>query len=431
MAKRLLLAWLIVVLLAGVTVAPAAAADFRSGETIIIGRNEVVEDDVFVAAETILVDGTIKGNLFAAGSSITVNGTVDGSVFAAAQTIVINGKVTGLVMGGGMSLTVGRQATIDRNAVVGAFAVTGEAGSVIRRDLVIGAAQAQLRGEVGRDVKFAGSALEIDGRVGRNVDAAVESDTPRTTGYGYWPGLPESITPGLRVGPEATVAGALTYHSIVEQAGGIRGKVGSVRFERVERADVSERGASAKTLPEPINWLIERLRDVVTLMALGLILLRLAPWLLSAADERLRRMPTASLGWGLLVGVAGYVAIGLAIIVLTVIGLILAMLTLGKLAGISFMAGLTAWGAALIVFQLVVTYGSKLVVSYVIGKLVLTPTARRYAEKPVWALLAGVVLYVVVRSIPVFGWLVGLAATLLGLGALWLALKQRPVAAVA
>ena len=38
----------------------------------------------------------------------------------------------------------------------------------------------------------------------------------------------------------------------------------------------------------------------------------------------------------------------------------------------------------------------------------------------VWPLMLGVVLFTIVRAIPILGWFIGLMVTLLGLGALWL-----------
>jgi Tfp pilus assembly protein PilX len=55
----------------------------------------------------------------------------------------------------------------------------------------------------------------------------------------------------------------------------------------------------------------------------------------------------------------------------------------------------------------------------------------RLAESRGWALVIGVVIYVILRGIPILGWLVGLAVTLIGLGAMWLVYReQRATAAV-
>lgn len=42
-----------------------------------------------------------------------------------------------------------------------------------------------------------------------------------------------------------------------------------------------------------------------------------------------------------------------------------------------------------------------------------------------WPLLVGVLLYVVLAGIPYLGFVVSVLVTLLGLGAMWLSLRQR------
>src|SRR5687768_4284776 len=71
--------------------APARAADTRGGDQVVIGRDEVIDDDLYVAANTVTIDGTVKGDLVAFASQITINGTVMGDVLAAGQGVIING----------------------------------------------------------------------------------------------------------------------------------------------------------------------------------------------------------------------------------------------------------------------------------------------------------------------------------------------------
>jgi len=52
----------------------------------------------------------------------------------------------------------------------------------------------------------------------------------------------------------------------------------------------------------------------------------------------------------------------------------------------------------------------------------LAPGVMKYRILP---LLLGLVLYVVLRSIPVLGWAIEGIVTILGLGAIWLAVRHR------
>ena len=60
--------------------APARAADPRGGDQIVIGRDEVVADDLYLVGNTVTIDGTVKGDLVAFASQVTINGTVEGDV---------------------------------------------------------------------------------------------------------------------------------------------------------------------------------------------------------------------------------------------------------------------------------------------------------------------------------------------------------------
>src|SRR5437870_4762579 len=84
--------------------AQALAADPRQGETVVVGPNETINDDLYAAGGTITIQGTINGDLVAAGSTITISGVVNGDVIAAGGTITISGPVRGSVRSGGGNL---------------------------------------------------------------------------------------------------------------------------------------------------------------------------------------------------------------------------------------------------------------------------------------------------------------------------------------
>jgi len=83
------------------------------------------------------------------------------------------------------------------------------------------------------------------------------------------------------------------------------------------------------------------------------------------------------------------------------------------------------------IFVLLISYGSKLVVAFWGGKWILSKLAPQAAESKIWPLVLGVVLYVLLRAIPVLGWVIGVIVTLLGLGAMWLVFRewQKPAGA--
>ncbi len=60
---------LLAVLLLGLS-SPAQAFTPMAGETVVIEEGQVIEDDLYVSANTFILKGTVKGDLIAVGSLV-------------------------------------------------------------------------------------------------------------------------------------------------------------------------------------------------------------------------------------------------------------------------------------------------------------------------------------------------------------------------
>src|SRR5689334_23070524 len=76
------------------------AAVVRSGDKVTIAADETIDDDLYVFAGEIVIDGRVDGDVIAFGRQITVNGKVSGNVMAAGQTVVIVGEAGGARIAG-------------------------------------------------------------------------------------------------------------------------------------------------------------------------------------------------------------------------------------------------------------------------------------------------------------------------------------------
>jgi hypothetical protein len=414
-------------LLIGATAGQAAAFDFRGGDTVTIGAGEVVDDDLFIGGNTVVVDGTVNGDLFIGGTNIEVNGTVNGSLFTSGQFVKINGEVTGSVYSGAMSLTFGPQASVGRNALFGGFSLEAEPGSVIGRDLVMGGYQAILGGEIKRDARFGVGALELNGKVGGDVTAEVESPDAnfQQAPFTFMPGMPAAVAPGLRVSEEATIGGQLTYTSSVEQATAIQSAPeGGIAYQTPQPGQAPGPQPRAGFTFNIFGWIVDRIREFVTLILLGALVVWKLPSPLTSATEQVRAKFLPSAGWGLVVVIVGYVGAAIIGVMILVLGILFGIVTLGGLSQTIFGVGFSTLSLAFTVFTLLVSYGSKLVVAYLVGKLIVKALAPQAADNKWWPLVAGVPLYVLFRAIPLLGWLIGIVVTLVGLGAMWLLFRQ-------
>jgi hypothetical protein len=77
-------------------------------------------------------------------------------------------------------------------------------------------------------------------------------------------------------------------------------------------------------------------------------------------------------------------------------------------------------------FLAATTFLSKAIVAYMAGTFVFSKVAPGALQYRILSLLLGLLVYVPLASIPYLGSFIGLAVTLLGLGAIWLSRKQAP-----
>ena len=89
--------WLgIAILMGGAMVGSTAfGVEFKSGENVTVGPNEVVEDDLYMTGDTMTVEGRVIGDVVAAGRMVIIEGVIEGDLIAVGQAIVIRGRVLG------------------------------------------------------------------------------------------------------------------------------------------------------------------------------------------------------------------------------------------------------------------------------------------------------------------------------------------------
>jgi cytoskeletal protein CcmA (bactofilin family) len=424
-ARKLLALVILTLLLAGLVAAsPVGALETRSGDEVVIGSDQVIEDDVYVTANEVVVDGTIRGDLIAFGGSIAVDGTVEGDLIGAAQAVEIGGTVEDDVRIAGQTLLLDEGAEVEDDLIAAGFSLENVPDSAVGGTVMYAGYQALLQGTVGEDVNAAANGLELGGEVGANVDAEVDGEDGGPPPFLFAPqaDLP-TVDSGLTLTDSATVGGNLTYESSTEAQidpqAQIEGEV--VGEERPAEAE-----EDAYTFADAV---FDNLRSFIALLLVGLILIWIAPnWIRRRAGTVLDR-PLASLGWGVL-GLVAFLALGVAILLATlVLAVILGLLTLGGLVALIVVLGLLAEVVLVLAFWIFTIYLAQIVVSFLAGLLLVETVRPGRGSGRVLPLVVGLILYVMLRAVPVLGPLVGLAVVLLGLGALldwiWAKLRRR------
>ncbi len=422
-AGRLLSLVVLVLLVGLVAVSTAQAMETRSGDRVEVGPDEVVEDDLYVTANEVVVDGTIRGDLIAFGNTISVGGTVEGDLIVAGQSVEIAGTVDDDARIAGQALLLGEGARVDDDLLAAGFSLENDPDSVVGGTLMYAGYQALLQGTVTEDVSAVANGLELGGEVGGNVDAEVDGEDggPPPGVFAPQADIP-AVEAGLTLTDSATVGGNLTYESSTEaridSQAQIEGEV--TRSERPADEEEEETYTFADAL-------FDNLRSFVALLLVGLLLIWVAPnWVRRRAGTVLDR-PLASLGLGVLSLVA-FVILGVVILLATlVLAIIFGLLSLGGLVALILGLGLLAEVILVLIFWISTNYLAQIIVSFLAGVLLVEAVRPGRGSGRVLPLVVGLILYVILRAIPVLGPLVGLVVVLLGLGTLfhWVWTKLR------
>jgi cytoskeletal protein CcmA (bactofilin family) len=366
--KVMLAAIVGVLFVAGLSPVTALAAETRQGQSVTVGPNEVINDDLYVAATTIDVQGTINGNLFAAGTTITISGLVSRDVNAAGTNISIPGEVQGSARLMGSQVTI--TGKIDGDLVAAGTNVTVAGNGSVARDVIGVASTGVFAGAIGRNVNFAGTDLTFSGPVGGNV--TVSDGTLRLDqGAAIQGNLDYTSNRDVSLLDGASVAGS-THHSFPSN------------------------GPSFASLV--VGWL----QTLVGFLLLGLLLILVAPRFNAKAVDAYRTAPWSRLGIGAIV-----------LVVVPIVGLI------------AFVAGLIVGGWWLALFLLAAYMFMIAAGLAVVGEMIGRFTLERLGNSnvhPFFALLLGMPILLILTSIPIIGWLFGLVAVIYGVGAVALAL---------
>lgn len=411
---------MLTVLFLSSVLAPAALAfTGRGGDQVIIGADEVIEDDLYVGANRLVINGTVKGDVLAGATQIEVNGKIEGDLMAGAQSVIINGEVGDDLRVGATVLTIGEHAKIGDDLLVGGYSLETKTGSVIAGDVAGGTGQTALNGSVGGNVEIGAGGLLLNGAIAGNVTADVSApgQTPPVNPFLFMPNVPTvaPIAPGLAVGPNAAISGTLTYRTSVTTtipAAAVKGGVNFVKIAQpapedpLAPASLQQRGLRAAQY-----WIV--------LLLLGLLTLALARRLMRGTADALGLTPGQSFIWG----IAAFILFPIALLLLT--GMLIALGVGLNRVGLNEMASPILVVAILTALILALGYGlllvliTKITVSYQLGRWI-----TRSTEGIFWPLFLGAFLVALLVWLPFVGGVMSLLVTLFGLGALWLTWRR-------
>ncbi len=363
---------------------PALAFDFRGADTVTVADGEVIEDDLYVGANIIIIEGTVDGDVWAAANTIAVGGIVSGSTMAAGRMVAIQGDIGHAVRAVGETVSV--SGNVDGDLMAGCARLDTARSARIGGDLLLGAGNARIDGLVEGDIRGGGGSVSIGGVVQGDIELEVETLTIEST---------------------ADIQGNLVYTSENEAAIQSGAKVAGVTTHKLPEKERDGAESSAFAFLSDLKW--KFIGFLMSLLA-GLVLILLAPKWLSSVSEAVRSRPGPSAGWGALV--LFVTPIAAIVTCITIIGIPLGLIALAL------------WGIAI--------YLAQIPVGLFVGKLII----GRYREVEgkgimVAALALGLVILKLLRLIPYLGFWIGVAAVIFGLGAVVVSERRRRVETLA
>jgi hypothetical protein len=344
-----------------------------------------VEGPHFRFDENLVVTENLAGDVYAAGSTVRIEGKIDGDLLVAGGTVIINGDVTEDLRVAGGNVTI--NGNVGKNVSVGGGNVMFGPTSKVGGSLLGGAGTLDFAGQVAGNAWIGAGETVLKGKI--NQDAHVSAETASFNADSVVGGnLQARLNEGKLLVDKGAVAGKKDITFVKPEVN---------NQERALRKN--QKFGQAVTAAVVTKWLFGLLIGFVS----GSVLLHFFRKTANNLSAQIKTAAVGSLGWGLIALVTvPFIAI---LLMITVLGLPLGFMT--------FLGYILAFIVA------------KWIAAYALGQWVETRSSMESLKNPYLQFAVGLLIINLLALIPVAGWLVSFGATLMGLGALFVALKTE------
>lgn len=347
-----------------VFVSQSLAATFRSGDNVFITNNPLL-DNAYLAGDRVELSSPAEKDVLSAGGTLLFESSIERSLMAAGGTVSVKGPITQ------SARIVGGSITIDTS---------------IGEDLIVAGGEIHItkNASISGDVVMIGGTLEVDGNINGNVQAHGGTIIINSKINGDVSGEMGQLT----LGPEASIAGNLTYTSnknlIAEQGSIVQGKT-TFTQNKNDNDNALRSIFAAGTI---YKLIVDILFSLLFVLVLG--------FLTREVIERIEESITKSFGFGLS-----------AIVLMPLIGLFLLLI---------FWLGIT-W----FVFYLLLLLLTLGIMKIYIGTKILSWWENRKNKEYIldWkAAIVGPIIVILLSFIPVIGWIILILLYILSFGGL-------------
>ncbi|MCB9765522.1 MAG: polymer-forming cytoskeletal protein [Alphaproteobacteria bacterium] len=397
--------------------AATAATTIDEEEVYTLPQGEILDDDLYVFAREIRIEGTVTGDVVAFGQLVTVPGEVRGDLIAGAQAVRVDGRIGDDLRAAGQAVQVSPGATVADHVVSAGYSVQVAEGAEVLGDAALAGYQVAVDGAVGGTLDAAAGAVRLAGHFGDGVSVEVGPSNQAPYSYAGEP-PPEiampTVQPGLTVTDGARFDGPMRYRS--PDPGRIS-QAAQFASPPAYTPDVDEPEAGAPQA-SPLGAMVGGFfRQVVAMGIVNTLLSVIAAGWLERVTGRLRADLARSGLRGLVAFFLGGVGLGLIPVVTIALAVMLGFAGIGPLVGATL--GLGLLGVVAVAVGLGV--GLALVGPAVTGLVALDALIEKAGAKPLTGAVRGLVAGVLIGALtglPFVGGLIGVLAGFLGLGAI-------------
>ncbi|MEO0205678.1 MAG: hypothetical protein ABIL22_03255 [candidate division WOR-3 bacterium] len=325
-------------------VTPANSLVLRTGRDVVIGENEVIDDDLIAMARSVRIEGTVNGDLYAFAQEVMINNIVNGTIYSGAGQIKVNTKNCHSIWAFCGSLDAGGK--IEKNLMFFGGQLKTDESAFVNKDLIAFGGDIRIKGEVSGKIKGNMGKFTLGGKAG-SVD--IQADE-------------------AKIESSAFITEDLVIRSSKEPAIDSNAKIlGKTEYKKIEGKDAKhEKRAGLAGFFKTIFFFSK--------LIIGIILIALFKPFIKRTNEILVNSVWKSLGFGFLRMIV--IPVVTVITLATIIGIpvaifgIFVFLTLVYVSGIIFATGFGEWLIRLIKKEGQISPFASFVIGFIVVTLV-------------------------------------------------------------
>ena len=453
--KKILTLFLFVTFLAGFLGINTVQANFLPMEDTLEPDEEVL-DDLYLQGTNVTVAGKVHGMLFVVGEQILLDSTaeidndifilgknivveegakISGNLFIAGQNIIIKSSISSNLLVASATLDLASTASVGKNIFFAGFHAFIEKDSVVKDNFYAGCYQISLAGTIEDNLRVSAVSVDLKGNVLKNADIMIDAsgdDEGIRILYPYLRqfNIPDLLPAGLVVGENASIQGKLIYTSAKSLGENLKSlPLGGV-IENIKNENAIDNQKNIIQKNPFLLRILKMLRQSVGFLLFAFLVWKFGRKYISETVYYATKKPLQSFGSGFLSILVVYIGSMVFLVLLVLITLLLRFFTLNQLSSYLFFFGISLNILLMVLMAILIMYISKLVVAFWAGKLFLARFYPKQKSKEVWGLVSGVIIYSILNLIPVFGWILGVVISLIGIGAIWYTMQNHDRAGI-